>query len=124
MPSWLYEVEHGATSIWEAWDADDAQKTGRYISYDHYAFGCVDDWICRHVAGIDSDTPGFKHVIIHPDMEGSITSCERTFESEAGTILVSWNMDKLHVEIPCNATATVHWKGNVNEVGSGSYELD
>lgn len=123
MPSWLYEVDHGATSIWEAWDADDAQKTGRFISYDHYAFGCVDDWICRHVAGIDSDTPGFTHIVIYPDMEGSITSCERTFESEAGTILVSWDMDRLHVEIPCNATATVHWKGNVSEVGSGAYEF-
>lgn len=23
-PSWLYEVDHGATTIWESWDADDA----------------------------------------------------------------------------------------------------
>lgn len=123
MPSWLYEVDHGATSVWEAWDADEAQKSGRYVSFDHYAFGCVDDWICKHVAGIDSDAPGFAHVVIHPDTEGRITDCERSFESEAGKILVSWNRDRLYVEIPCNVTATVHWKGKVSDVGSGIYEF-
>lgn len=123
MPSWLYEVEHGATTIWEAWDADEARKTGRYISFDHYAFGCVDDWLCRHVAGLDSDTPGFNHIIVKPDMEGSIKNCDRRFESESGSISVSWNEERLSVEIPCNTTATVHWKGKVNEIGSGVYEF-
>lgn len=123
MPSWLYEVEHGATTIWEAWDADEARNTGRYVSFDHYAFGCIDDWLCRHVAGIDSDTPGFGHVVIKPDMEGAILRCERTFESEAGKIEVAWDMEKLRVEIPCNAAATVYWKGKVKEIGSGRYEF-
>ena len=29
MPSWFYEVDHGATAIWEAWEADEARATGR-----------------------------------------------------------------------------------------------
>lgn len=68
-PSWLYQVDHGATTVWEAWDADDAQKGERYVSFDHYAFGCVDNWICTHIAGIDSDTPGFSHIVIKPDLD-------------------------------------------------------
>ena len=121
MPSWLYEVDHGATCIWEAWDADEAKSTGRFVSFDHYAFGCIDDWMCRHIAGIDSDVPGFKHVIIHPDMEGSITSCKRSFISEAGEIYVEWTKEKLIVKIPCNASATVIWKGEESEIESGTY---
>ena len=32
-PGWLYETDHGATTIWEAWDADDAKKGGRFVSF-------------------------------------------------------------------------------------------
>lgn len=120
-PSWMYEVDHDATAIWEAWDADDARKAGRYVSFQHYALGCVDDWICRNIAGIDSDTPGFRHIIIHPKNDNHLTWFRRTFESEAGQIYVSVHDDRLEVEIPCNTTATVIWKGKKSEIGSGRY---
>ena len=122
-PSWLYQVEQGATAIWEAWDADKAKKDGRLVSFDHYAFGCVDDWICRHIAGIDSDVPGFKHFLIKPDMDEHLTNCKRTYMSEAGEISVSWDEKELNVSIPCNTTAKVIWKGKTIELGSGSYHL-
>ena len=122
-PSWLYEVDHGATAIWEAWDANEAQKDGRYISFQHYAFGCVDDWICRKIAGIDSDTPGFRHLIIAPEVDPKLTYCRRTFESEAGAVRVAWDEEKMEVTIPCNATATVCWKGKQSEIGSGTYQF-
>lgn len=120
-PSWLYEVDQGATTIWEAWDADDAEKGGRYVSFDHYAFGCVDDWICRKIGGIDSDTPGFSHVVIRPEGKQKLNSCERTFLSEAGDIRVAWNKAGMNVSIPCNTTATVIWNGKTEEIGSGEY---
>lgn len=121
-PSWLYEVNHGATTIWESWDADDAARGGRYVSFNHYAFGCVDDWICRHIAGIDSDTPGYSHIVIRPDMDSHLSWCRRTFECEAGEISVYWDKEKLSVSIPANTTATVYWNNQVYDVGSGSYE--
>lgn len=120
-PSWLYEVDHGATAIWEAWDADDAQSTDRFVSYDHYAFGCVDDWICRHIAGIDSNTPGFSHMIINPDMDERLSFCKRSLVCESGVIKVEWDKEKLYVTIPCNTTATVKWRGKETEIGSGEY---
>lgn len=122
-PSWLYEVEHGATTIWEAWDADEAERTRRFVSFDHYAFGCVDDWICRYIGGIDSDAAGFSHILINPDREEHLKSCSRTFMSEAGEISVFWDEKELNVTIPCNATARVVWKGITTELGSGSYRL-
>lgn len=120
-PSWLYEVDHGATAIWEAWDADDAKRTGRFVSFNHYAFGCVDDFIFRHIAGIDSEEPGFSHIVIRPDPDCGLAFCDRKFECEAGTIAVHWNREKLEVSIPCNTDATVYWKGKKHEIGSGSY---
>ncbi len=122
-PSWLYEVDHGATTIWEGWDADDAKHTGAFISYNHYAFGCVYDWICRHVAGIDTDTPGYSHIIINPNVDAHLTQCKCTYVSEAGPISVEWTHDILDVQIPCNATATVYWKGQIKDIGSGKYRF-
>ena len=121
LPSWLYEVEHGATAIWEAWNADEAQKDGRYVSFDHYAFGCVDDWIMRKLGGIDSDVPGFSHLIIAPEADKHLSWCHRSFESEAGTVAVRYDEHELHVTIPCNTTASVIWKDQRHEIGSGSY---
>ncbi len=124
-PSWLYEVDNGATTIWEAWDADDARSTGRYVSFDHYAFGCVDEWIFGTVCGIKADKPGFKHFTVNPfviDKLG-ITSFMRTFESEYGKIKVAYDKDTLKVSVPPNTSATVVWNGKKNEIGSGEYEF-
>ncbi len=121
MPSWLYEVEHGATTIWEAWNADEAKHNGRYVSFNHYAFGCVDDWIMRRIGGIDTDTVGFSHFVIAPASDEHIHWSKRMLETEAGTIEVSYDMNALKATVPCNVTATVHWHGKIHEIGSGTY---
>ena len=43
-PSWLYEIEHNATTIWERWNAVLEDGTRTITSYNHYAFGCIGDW--------------------------------------------------------------------------------
>ena len=72
-PSWLYQVEMGATSIWERWDAirpdgsihpgdmapppgmeDQDGPQGHMLSFNHYAYGAVIDWVYRHLAGLGS----------------------------------------------------------------------
>lgn len=121
-PSWLYEVEHGATTIWEAWDADDAvHGKGRIVSFDHYAFGCVDEFLFEFLAGIQCDSPGFRHFRIAPKLTDRITWCSRSFHCEAGLIQVAWNRNRLMVQIPPNTTASVSWKGKNYELGSGTY---
>ena len=122
-PSWLYEVNNGATAIWEGWDADRTGREHGYISFDHYAFGCVDDWICRYICGIDSDTPGFNHLVIAPDCDAPVLSFDRSFECEAGNISVSRRGDRLTVTVPPNTTADISWRGRSLSVGSGTYTL-
>ncbi len=121
MPSWLYEVEHGATAVWEAWNADNAREAARNVSFDHYAFGIVDDWIMRWICGIDSDVPGYSHLIIAPHRDKNIDWLKRTFISQAGEIKVQYEEDSLSVTIPPNTEATVIWNGKCTEIGSGSY---
>ncbi len=123
MPSWLYEVDNGATAIWEAWDADGAKSGGRFVSFDHYAFGCVDDYICRRICGIDSDVPGFDHMVIAPQKDDRISWFRRKLDTVHGPVEVSCRDEVLKVILPPNCTATVHWNGITTEFGSGEYEL-
>ena len=121
-PSWLYEVEHGATAIWESWDAITPDAEPSTTSYDHYAFGCVDAWIFEHVAGVRALESGFRRIEIAPEPDGlPLEFCDRSFLCEYGTVRVFWNREILKVSIPCGTSALVRWKGAEYRVGSGDY---
>ena len=121
-PSWLYEVEQGATAIWETWDAILPDTEPNITSYDHYAFGCVDAWVFANVAGIRPLEPGFRRIEICPEPDTlPLEHCRRRFQCEYGNILVSWNTQTLKVSIPCGVSAVVRWRGQEFCVGSGDY---
>ncbi len=57
-PSWLYPIDHGATTIWERWDGirpDSTFQDPGMNSFNHYAYGAIGDWLYRVVAGIRID---------------------------------------------------------------------
>ena len=110
----------GATTIWENWLAIDDDGTPIKTSFDHYAFGVIDGYICHSICGLDSDTPGYEHIIVRPD-EQAFDSFKRTFISEKGKITVQKDGNSLTIEIPCNSTATVYWKNAEHKIGSGKY---
>ncbi len=135
-PSWLYQVLAGATTIWERWDAlreDGSVPTEGLggvgqgmVSFNHYAYGAVAEWLHRTVAGLsfDPDEPGYRHVIVHPRPGGGLTYASATLASRYGWVSVSWRIERetftLDVEIPPNATATVTLPdGTATEIGSG-----
>lgn len=122
-PSWLNAIRRGATTIWENWIAYDEDNNPLKTSFDHYAFGCVDDWLFRRIGGIDSKGIGFSEIVIAPATDMGFSWCKRTFISEAGEISVDWTKDELKVRIPPNTTATVHWRNQIIEIGSGYYHI-
>ena len=125
-PSWLYQVEKGATTMWETWDAIRPDGHVNLSSFNHYAFGCVGDWLYKFVAGLNKDQPGYKHITINPDMNGGLQSAEAAYQSVYGQISSSWQRGQdgrtaLQAEIPANTTATVRLSNallaNVTENG-------
>ena len=110
-PSWLYEVEKGATTIWEAWQAIMPNNKVMNVSYNHYAFGCVGDWMYRNIAGIILDKPGYSHFSVCPKLDERLTSCKASYQSSCGDISVQWsvrnNKMTFSVMVPTNTTATV-----------------
>ncbi|WP_130616020.1 alpha-L-rhamnosidase [Cohnella abietis] len=114
-PSWLYEVEKGATTIWEAWQAIMPDGKVTNVSYNHYAFGCVGDWLYRRVAGLDHALPGYKRIVIKPDLDCGLTYARAQYESVYGTIVTEWrligNQVIQMVKVPANTTAIVYLPG-------------
>ncbi len=121
MPSWLYEVRMGGTTIWENWNAVEPDGTPHETSFDHYAFGVVDDYLFRKVCGISGDA-GFRNIEIRPDTGYGFRYLKRAFLSENGWIRMEVRGGKLSVSIPCNTRAKIWWNGSCYEIGSGEYQ--
>ena len=133
-PSWLYSVDNGATTIWERWNSytlDSGMAPSGMNSFNHYAYGCVCQWIWETAAGIAADPaePGFKHIIMTPVPDKRLGSLEAVYHSAAGTIKSAWKYDgdacTWRFSIPEGASASVTLPGesDVREYGPGSYTL-
>ena len=123
-PSWLYEVKHGATTIWERWDGekpDSSFEDPGMNSFNHYAYGAVGDWMYRVLAGLNSDPeqPGYRHIVIRPQPGGGLTHATATLITPYGETTSGWKIQgtRMHVivKIPPNTYATVYLPGTRRE---------
>ena len=121
LPSWLYEVHRGATTVWERWDAitedgsihggDMKEQGDVMLSFNHYAYGAVIDWVYRSVAGIapSPDGPGYSTIVIAPRPSRSLGHARATINTSRGEASVEWNVigDDLELTtvVPFNASA-------------------
>ncbi len=114
-PSWLYPVKAGATTIWERWDGEKTDSTFQdpgMNSFNHYAYGAIGDWMYRVSAGIETASPGYKHILIQPSPTNHLKYVRATFESSYGTIRSGWESGaggtmSVKIRIPANTIATV-----------------
>lgn len=127
-PSWLGEIAQGATTIWESWVGYDDQKNPLIISQNHYAFGCVDDWMFRNITGIIPLEAGFRTVRIAPVPDRRLTMADRSYRTVNGWLRVRWEKKEsdfyMEVTVPCNTKAEILLPDSTMEtVGSGTYSF-
>ena len=128
-PSWLSEVLQGGTTIWENCFGYDADGNPGNLSFNHYAFGSVADWIFRNIAGIIPTSAGYRTFRVNPDLECGLKSASRTFETINGTIEVKWKINDqkyiLDVRVPCNTSAEIILpSGKTETIGNGEYHYE
>ena len=112
-PSWLYEVNMGATTIWERWNSvlpnGLVSDTGMN-SMNHYAYGSVVEWIYRVMCGLSPDKPGFASATIAPQTDPRFHHAEARYDSASGRYRVCWRRGNegcdYEVEVPFGAEAT------------------
>lgn len=127
-PGWIYEVEHGATTMWENWDAvrPDGQVDG--CSFNHYAFGCVGDFLYGRVLGIQNAGIGYNQIRLEPGYDFGLEWAEGTYHSVHGDIGLNWEKDKEGIavrgKVPVNTEAMlVLPDGSEKKLGSGAFEM-
>ena len=118
MPSWLYSVKNGATTIWERWNSyskEDGFGPVAMNSFNHYAYGAIGEWMYEDMAGIAKDpaNPGFKHFFLQPHLDptGKITQVSGSYRSPYGQIASDWSVAaetlSYRLTIPANSRATL-----------------
>ncbi|EAG2325651.1 alpha-L-rhamnosidase, partial [Listeria monocytogenes] len=122
-PSWLYEVNHGATTIWESWASIQPDGTVCDFSFNHYAFGCVGDWLVRRLAGLQVTEPGFTSFTVSPLEQTTISSYHLNYTTAYGDIEIERSNDQFHLRVPQNTKATFQYGENSKVLTSGEHHL-
>ena len=106
-PGYGYQLERGATSLTESWDA------GRHSSQNHFMLGHIMEWFYADLAGISpqEEKPGFGLIEIRPQPVGNLAFARATYESPRGPVKVDWRRETgtfyLDVAIPANTSARI-----------------
>ena len=113
-PSWLYEVDMGATTVWERWNSlmpDGTPNPDGMNSYNHYAYSSVMEFVYRRIAGIEPLEAGFKKIRIAPNPCKGLAAFKSEYDSVNGKIISNYEQKDgkitYTVEIPDGVKAEI-----------------
>ena len=128
-PSWLYEVNNGATTIWERWNSWTKESGFGDVgmnSFNHYAFGSVCEWMFESLAGFRPAEPGFKRIIVEPCFTAKLDFVKASYDSIQGRIAIEWRKTAegffLHLETPVPAEVRLPSGNQRVEKGTHSFK--
>jgi alpha-L-rhamnosidase len=122
-PGYLYMIDNGADLTWEHWN-------GRR-SHIHNCYNGIGSWFYQALAGINPDEsqPGYRNIIVRPQVIDAITWVKATKETPYGELKVNWEKTDgkfvINVRIPVGSTATVYMPdGGQKDLVSGNHTLE
>jgi alpha-L-rhamnosidase len=132
-PSWLFSVNHGATTIWERWDGWTPEKGFQAVgmnSFNHYAYGSCGEWMYARIGGIDFDeaAPGYKHVLFRPTPGVGVTWAKASLDTMHGRVRCEWAIAgdaiRVMVTVPPNTTASYFPPAAATATGPADHHPD
>ena len=99
-PGYLYMIDNGATGTWEDWGSDAR-------SHFHNCFNGIGSWFYQALGGIIPLEPGYRKVIIDPQMPEGIKWVKVTKETPYGTISVRWDNSNGQADVQVEAPVGV-----------------
>ncbi len=131
-PGWMHCVNLGATTVWERWNSvlDDGSISGTGMnSLNHYAYGSVMEYVYRYIGGIRPTAPGYRSVLISPQVNPRLTKVRYAYHSVSGTYVSEWEIKRdgslfVHAKVPFGCHAELHLPGTEETVslGAGVFE--
>jgi alpha-L-rhamnosidase len=136
-PSWFYSINQGATTMWERWNSYSHDKgfgDKGMNSFNHYAYGAINQWLVERLAGLAPDPamPGYKHFFIRPLISGPLDSVRAELETPYGKASSAWTRNGkevvMDITVPPNTTATIEFpdgrKAETVKAGTYQYKLE
>lgn len=123
-PSWLYQVEKGATTTWETWKGHKGNGEA-FFSHNHYVLGTVAQWLHEGVAGLSQLESGYKRMLVRPYVGGGLTNAAASVDTPFELARSSWVLHEDLREVPFGSQAEVQLGGSssVQTVGPGTHQL-
>lgn len=125
-PSWIYQIKRGGTTLWEQWDNIKSEQEETHcisdssVSFNHYAYGAVGDFMYRRILGIEATEAGYRKFKVQPILGGNLTSAKGSVKTPYGRICVSWKMEadefSLWVEVPVSTMCEIILPNGRNKV--------
>lgn len=127
-PSWLYQVDRGATTVWERWDAikedgsihsgtmdaggtEATESEGNMLSFNHYAYGAMIDWVYRTVAGLSPAEPGYRVARVAPRPSEELRHAAASIDTPFGELAIEWTVEgdemRIVLDVPYGSTAVL-----------------
>jgi alpha-L-rhamnosidase len=122
-PSYKYEIDQGATTLWEQW-----YIKGDMASHSHAMFaGGVSGFFTR-LAGVTPIEDGFRTIQIKPCLTKHINTLKSSITTVCGKVDVAYEKNgkdfKLKAKIPANCKAVIIMpNGEKHSVGNGKFEF-
>ncbi len=115
-PSWLYSVNHGATTMWEHWNS--VKEDGNFWSTDmnsfnHYAYGAVADWMYGVICGVQTDKKkvAYEKIRLAPNPIRRLGFAKCAIDTVRGRLESHWyyTADRICFEftVPAGTTAQI-----------------
>ena len=131
-PGWLYEVDMGATTVWERWNSlmpDGTPNPDGMNSYNHYAYGSVMEFVIKRIAGLQPNAAGYKKVKIAPKPCKGLAEIKAEYDSVSGKIVAGYGQTNgkitFFAEIPEGVEAEIVLPNEKPvKVKSGGYEYE
>lgn len=124
-PSWLYEVNMGATTVWERWNSilPDGKISGIGMnSMNHYAYGSIVEWMYRDMCGINpsENAVGFQRITLAPKADKRMGYAKAAVDSPAGRYESGWQYSEngftYDFTIPFNCEAELRLPGKLEDL--------
>ncbi|MGV8897165.1 MAG: family 78 glycoside hydrolase catalytic domain [Rhodoglobus sp.] len=118
MPSYLYFVRNGMTTLPEYWDME--------RSLNHAMMGHAKSWMHRHLIGLHPTAPGYRTVDIAPFIPQDISWAQGTHITVAGEFSVRWDLadDRGTVSVDFSIPVGTRAQIRIPRLGASGIELN
>ena len=123
-PSIGFEINHGATTVWERFEL---KKNPDMNSHNHPMYGAVDYFMHVYLSGVKITCAGCRRIRVKPYMPKDLYYCRDVITTLLGDIEVKWIVEfgkkVLYLTVPFGMIADIDFCGIKKTVGAGSHVI-